>query len=34
MMDSPLKHSGVIDVKSSFALERIKHTSTLPAPQR
>lgn len=34
MMDSLLKHSGVIDVKSSFALERIKDTTALPVPQR
>ncbi len=33
-MDSLLKHSGVTDVKSSFALEHIKDTSTLPVPQR
>ena len=30
VMDSLLKHPSVLDVKSSFALERIKDTTALP----
>jgi Lrp/AsnC family leucine-responsive transcriptional regulator len=30
VMDSLLKHPGVIDVKSSFALEKVKETNALP----
>jgi len=30
VMDSLLKHPGVIDVKSSFALEAVKETTALP----
>lgn len=30
MMDTLLKHSAVLDVKSSFALQRIKDTTALP----
>ena len=30
VMDSLLKHPGIIDVKSSFALERIKDTTAVP----
>ena len=30
VMDKLLKHSGVLDVRSSFALERIKETTALP----
>jgi Lrp/AsnC family transcriptional regulator, leucine-responsive regulatory protein len=30
VMNSLLKHQGVIDVKSSFALERVKETTALP----
>jgi hypothetical protein len=29
-MDHVLKQDGVVDVKSSFALERIKDTTALP----
>jgi hypothetical protein len=29
-MDSVLKTAGVVDVKSSFALERVKETTALP----
>ena len=32
LMNSLLKQSGVVDVKSSFALERIKDTTALPVP--
>ena len=32
-MNSRLKHSGVIDVKTGFAPERIEDTRTLPVPQ-
>ena len=34
LMNSLLKQSGVVDVKSSFALERIKDTTALPVPAR
>lgn len=34
LMMSLLKQSGVVDVKSSFALERIKDTTALPVPAR
>jgi len=30
VMDSLLKHPGVIDVKSSFVLEEVKETTALP----
>lgn len=30
VMDSLLKHPGVIDVKSSFSLEQVKETTALP----
>jgi Lrp/AsnC family leucine-responsive transcriptional regulator len=30
VMDSLLKHPGVIDVKSSFVLEQVKETTALP----
>ena len=33
MMNSRLRHSGVIDVKTGFAPERIEDTRTLPVPQ-
>ena len=33
MMDRLLKHTGVIDVKSNFVLERIKDTTALPLAQ-
>jgi Lrp/AsnC family leucine-responsive transcriptional regulator len=32
MMDTLLKHSAVLDVKSSFALQQIKDTTALPLP--
>jgi len=32
IMNAVLKQSGVVDVKSSFALERIKDTTALPIP--
>ena len=32
MMDSVLGTAGVIDVNSSFALERVKETTALPVP--
>jgi Lrp/AsnC family leucine-responsive transcriptional regulator len=32
VMDSLLKHAGVLDVKSSFVLEEIKETTALPLP--
>lgn len=32
MMNAVLKQSGVVDVKSSFALERVKDTTALPIP--
>jgi Lrp/AsnC family leucine-responsive transcriptional regulator len=34
VMHTVLKQSGVVDVKSSFALERIKDTTALPIPAR
>ncbi len=34
VMDSLLKHPGVIDVKSSFVLESVKETSELPLTMR
>lgn len=33
VMDSLLKHPGVLDVKSSFALEEVKETTALPLSQ-
>ena len=30
VMDSLLKHPGVLDVKSSFVLEEVKETTALP----
>lgn len=33
IMDSVLKTAGVVDVKSSFALERVKETTALPVPR-
>ena len=33
VMDSLLKHPGVIDVKSSFVLEEVKETTALPLAQ-
>jgi len=33
VMDSVLKHPGVIDVKSSFVLEEVKETTALPLAQ-
>ena len=33
VMDSLLKHPGVIDVKSSFVLEEVKETTALPLSQ-
>ena len=32
IMNAVLKQSGVVDVKSSFALERVKDTTALPIP--
>ena len=32
VMDSLLKHPGVLDVKSSFVLEEVKETTALPLP--
>jgi Lrp/AsnC family leucine-responsive transcriptional regulator len=32
VMDHLLRHPAVVDVKSSFALERIKDTTALPLP--
>ena len=34
VMDSLLKHPGVIDVKSSFVLEAVKETTALPIATR
>jgi Lrp/AsnC family leucine-responsive transcriptional regulator len=34
VMDSLLKHPGVIDVKSSFVLEQVKETTALPLSAR
>ncbi|UCE31471.1 MAG: Lrp/AsnC family transcriptional regulator [Burkholderiales bacterium] len=33
VMDTLLKYPGVLDVRSSFALERIKDTTALPLPE-
>jgi DNA-binding Lrp family transcriptional regulator len=33
LMDSLLKHPGVLDVKSSFVLEEVKETTALPLSQ-
>ena len=32
MMETLLRHPAVLDVKSSFALQRVKDTTALPLP--